>query len=125
MENLLITTLFGHLIGDFFFQFRVMADNKYLPGWRGFFWCSVHVLIYTLFVASFVQNFSLIFLVGVYLPHWFVDRYSLAYQWMRVTGGAPLIINSDPKKASFGAIIYVVIDQTIHLGCLYLLINNV
>jgi len=123
MEKMLIGTIFGHFIGDFFFQVRDMADNKYRAGWKGFLWCSIHVLIYTLVVAMFTGNFSLLFLLGVYLPHWIVDRWSLAFHWMKFIGRSDLINNSNPQKASFGVIIYVVIDQTIHLGCLYILIN--
>jgi len=122
METTLIRALFGHFIGDFFFQFRLMSDNKYLPGRKGFFWCSVHVLVYTIAVAVFVWNFSPLFLLGVYVPHWILDRYSIAYHWMKLLGRSSLINNQNPTKAAFGAIIYVTIDQTIHMGLLYALL---
>ena len=123
MENILVGVVFGHLVGDFFFQLKDMADNKYRPGPKGFFWCTVHVLVYTLTVAVFVGNFSPLFLLGVYVPHWIVDRWSLAFHWMKMVGRGDLITNANPQKAAFGAIIYVVIDQTIHLGCLYILLT--
>ena len=123
MENILASVIFGHLFGDFFFQSRMMADNKHHSGWRGSIWCSVHVLVYTFFVAVFVGNFSLIFLLGVYIPHWIIDRWSLAFHWMKLINRDGLINSFNPQEVSFGVVIYVVIDQTIHLGCLYILIN--
>ena len=122
MENLLIQVLFGHLIGDFFLQHSVMADNKYYSGLEGFFWCSIHVLVYTLTVGLFAENFSLLFLLGVYIPHWIVDRWSLAYHWMRFIGRGNLLKSGSPQEVSFGVVIYVTIDQTIHLECLYILL---
>jgi hypothetical protein len=122
MDILLIKIFFGHFVGDFFFQHRLMADNKYVSGRNGFLWCTFHVVVYTLTVAAFAGEFSLLFLAGVSIPHWIADRWSIAYQWMCVIGRGDLIGNPDPTRAAFGAIIYVVIDQTFHLGCLYLLV---
>jgi hypothetical protein len=121
MESLFINYVFGHFVGDFFLQHRKMANNKNQTGWNAFFWCTVHVLVYTTTVAVFVGNFSFVFLLGVAIPHWAADRFSLAYQWMRLTGAGDMIPNQDPTKAAFGVAIYIVIDQTYHLGCLYLL----
>lgn len=116
-----IMLLFGHLFGDFFFQTKSMAENKYLSGKKGFLCCSLHTLIYTLTVMVFAQNYAPIFFLGMFLPHWIVDRYSLGYQWMKLIGRGELLTNPQPDKPSFGPIIYVVIDQTMHLVCLYLL----
>lgn len=121
MENILIKALFGHLIGDFFFQTQTMAENKSSLGLKGVLWCSIHVVVYTCFVALFVGNYSPLFLIGVSLPHWIVDRYSIAYMWMKCIGRDHLV--SKHEQTPFGAIIYVVIDQTIHAGCLYILIT--
>lgn len=123
MEMSLTLIIFGHFVGDFFLQHRLMADNKFRPGMKNAMWCTFHVLVYTLTVALFGQNFSLLFLVGVALPHWVADRFSFAYRWMRLIGRGDLMGNTVPQKAAFGAIIYVVIDQTYHLGCLYLLMQ--
>lgn len=122
MDSLAINIIFGHFIGDFFLQHKQMADSKYLPGWTATRWCSLHVLVYTLTVAMFASNFSPIFLLGVAIPHWIADRFSIAYRWMQLIGRGDLIPNDDPTKAAFGAIIYVTLDQTFHLGSLYILI---
>lgn len=123
MESLFINYIFGHFVGDFFLQHKKMADNKNQTGWSAFFWCTVHVMVYTATVSMFVGNSSPLFLLGVAVPHWIADRFSLAYQWMRVTGGSELLPHENPTKAAFGVAIYIVIDQTYHLGCLYLLMQ--
>lgn len=123
METTLITILFAHVIGDFFLQHKLMAGNKYQKGAVGAYWCSIHVLVYTATIALCVGNYSPVFLLGVYVPHWVLDRWSLAYQWMRVLGRGDLITSSNPTEAAFGAIIYVVLDQTAHLTCLYVLMR--
>ena len=123
MESLIANIIFGHFVGDFFLQHKLMAENKFLRGKKASLWCGFHVLVYTITVAAFVGNFSLIFLLGVALPHFFADRFSFAYRWMCVLGRGDLMGSSDPGKASFGTVIYVVIDQTFHLGCLYLLLQ--
>ena len=122
VDNLLINVLFGHFIGDFFLQHKLMAENKFLPGGKNFLWCTFHVAVYTVTVAVFAGNFSLQFLLGVFVPHFVADRWSLAYHWMQLINRSDLMGNSDPSKTSFGTVIYVVIDQTYHLGCLYILL---
>jgi len=123
MDSLIINTVFGHFVGDFFLQHRLMADNKFKPGWKASLWCTLHVLVYTLTIAIFVGDYSLLFLLGVAVPHWIADRWSIAYHWMQVIDRDDLILNDDPTKAAFGAIIYVTLDQTFHLGSLYILIS--
>lgn len=114
----------GHVIGDFLCQTGTMADNKYKPGAYGLMWCAVHVFVYTYVVLVCVGSYDICFGVLVYLPHWLIDRYSLAYRWMGIIGRAQLLNSKEPIKAAFGAIIYVVIDQALHAGCLYLLYLN-
>lgn len=115
--------LFAHFLGDFFFQTKSMAENKYLSDRKGFFWCTLHSLIYTLTLVGFTQNLTPVFFLGVFLPHWIVDRYSIGYWWMRILGRGELLTNIQPNKPQFGPIIYVVIDQTIHIGSLHILFN--
>ncbi len=124
MENIWLGIFIGHIVGDFIFQFKVMADNKYQKGAQGTFWCSIHCLIYTICVSLFVQNFSFTFMALTCIPHWIIDRNSLAYKWMQINGSAKLFSSNNPKDISFGSIIYVVIDQFFHFVCLYVLIKN-
>lgn len=121
MESLFINYVFGHFIGDFFLQHRKMADNKNQSGMTAHLWCTIHVLVYTAAVALVVGDSSLLFLLGVAIPHWLADRFSLAYHWMKITGSSDLLHHKHPTKAAFGVGIYLVLDQTYHLGCLFLL----
>lgn len=122
MDELAINVLFGHVVGDFFLQHRLMAENKHKPGWIGTSWCALHAAVYTITVAVFAGITTPVFLLGVAIPHWVADRYSLGYRWMQLIGRSNLITNSDPTQAAFGAIVYVTIDQTFHLGSLYVLL---
>lgn len=122
MNDILIMILFGHFIGDFFLQHKLMAENKFLPGTKNLYWCLFHVTVYTLTVAAFAEIFTPLFLVGVFIPHFVADRWSFAYHWMRLIGRGDLIRHENPTKAAFGAVIYVVIDQTYHVGCLCILL---
>lgn len=122
MEVLLVNIVFGHFIGDFFLQHRLMAENKFLLGTRNLLWGIFHVTIYTITVAVFAQNFTPFFLFGVFVPHLVADRWVFAYHWMRLIGRSDLLGHKNPTKASFGVVIYVAIDQTYHLGCLYILV---
>jgi hypothetical protein len=121
MESMFTMYVFGHFVGDFFLQYKKMADNKNQTGWNATFWCTAHVVVYTLTLALFTGNYSALFLLCVAVPHWMADRFSLAYQWMKLTGGSALMPHTDPTKAAFGVAIYIAIDQTFHLGCLYAL----
>lgn len=123
MNETLFFSMIGHLIGDFFFQFKVMADNKWRAGAKGFAWCSLHVTVYTVIVCLFAGNLSLLFFAGVFLPHWVIDRWSLASVWMRFTGSATLLKGTKNTDVPFAVAIYIVTDQTMHFLCLYTLIR--
>lgn len=123
MEGLFINVVFGHFVGDFFLQHKLMAENKFLPGKVNALWCTFHVLVYSATVALFAGECTPIFILGVAVPHWVADRWSFAYQWMKLLGRGDLIGHCNPSRASFGAVIYVVIDQTYHIGCLYVLVR--
>lgn len=111
----ILSVLVGHLLGDFFFQTKRMADHKYLPGWKNAVWCAFHVSVYTLTVCTVARVWEPLFVAGVALPHFLIDRYSLARRWMHLTGSATLAKEIDPVKNAFGVVIYVVTDQTLHL----------
>lgn len=121
--DLVVTQLvISHLVGDFMLQTAAMADRKYRPGWIGLLWCTVHVCIYTVvLVGPFGSQVSLLLVIGIFVPHWLVDRYSLSYRWMQLIGRSSLLADSSPTKVAFGVIIYVVIDQTFHLVSLVVL----
>ena len=121
MDYLVVKLVIAHLLGDFLLQTATMADTKYRPGWSGTWWCTVHVGIYTAVFAGMFGQMSLLLGIGIFVPHWLIDRYSLSYRWMQLIGRSSLLADHSPTKAAFGAIIYVVIDQTFHLVSLVVL----
>src|SRR5579863_428502 len=69
--------ILGHFVGDYIFQNQWMAIGKSQPGKHGHIACTVHVLLYTLAVALFT-GWHPLFLLVVAVPHWIIDRWSLA-----------------------------------------------
>src|SRR5579863_9173661 len=69
--------ILGHFVGDYIFQNQWMAIGKSQPGMKGTVACTVHVLLYTLAVALFT-GWHPLFLLVVAVPHWIIDRWSLA-----------------------------------------------
>lgn len=116
MNDLILRVLVGHLVGDFFLQHKKIADNKWKSGAIAYLWCTIHVTVYTLSVCASVGEWSTVFFLGVATPHFLIDKYSLALQWMKVTDAVALRESKSPIDNAFGVVIYVVIDQSLHLG---------
>lgn len=76
----------GHFVGDYLFQNQWMAIGKSQPGWKGTVACTVHVLLYTLAVALFT-GWNPLFLLVVAVPHWIIDRWSLATYILQFKNG--------------------------------------
>jgi len=81
--------ILGHFVGDYTFQNQWMATEKSYPGWRGHFACTIHVALYTLAIAMFTGWHSL-FLLAVAVPHWIIDRWSLAIYILKFKNGYDL-----------------------------------
>ena len=79
----------GHFVGDYTFQNQWMATEKSYPGKRGHIACTVHVLCYTLAVALFT-GWHPLFLLAVAVPHWIIDRWSLATYILKFKNGYDL-----------------------------------
>jgi hypothetical protein len=128
-------SMLGHFVGDYLFQNQWMATRKSLPGWPGHVACTVHVALYTLAVALFT-GWHPLFLAAVAIPHWLIDRWSLANYWLRFKNGygmhevwkeAPLCAHPAPGelqqnvwKVAFAAPVYIFNDNTLHWVCLWL-----
>ena len=116
--------LLGHLVGDYLFQTKWMAENKGdydLNGWLAAF---VHCIIYTLAVCLLMWNFDLIWIVVVFLSHFPIDKFSLGEKYMHYVKGYGLwdyintsgwIARKDVVKGSFTTLVYTVTDNTMHL----------
>lgn len=147
----MIELLIGHLIGDFLLQSKTMAIGK---GSNSAL-CAKHCAIYTASMAPFIAYLmflydwnipSLFYLVvlffGIYLPHFAIDRWSLASEWLDFIEGQTFESAADKYirtlfsvrnfedqaitdncrssfDIAFTAIVYTVTDFTFHLVCLW------
>jgi hypothetical protein len=127
-------SVLGHFVGDYLFQNQWMAVGKSHKGKRGHVACTVHVLLYTFAIALFT-GWHPLFLLVVAIPHWIIDRWSLATYWLTFKNGysmhevwkeAPLCARPAPKeleqnvwKVAFAAPVYIFNDNTFHWICLW------
>lgn len=120
----IVFAFLGHLVGDYIFQTKKMALEKSKKGSAGFWICTLHVFIYTSFVCIFLIKFSPIFFAMVFIPHWIIDRYSLASVWLKMIKGRTFedaYASQDKFREfdiAFTSIVYTVVDNTFHLLCL-------
>src|SRR5258705_13840346 len=92
MADLFMLALLGHLVGDYLLQTKQMALTKSAPGWPGALTCTLHVAIYTVAVTAFLATATLwaalpLVMLFIAVPHWLIDRYSLASHWLRLIRG--------------------------------------
>lgn len=126
--------IFGHLFGDYLFQTRGMAWTKTAPGLKGFFACFRHCLLYATMVTICLLNLPysrevslksilLLWLIS-FITHFPIDRWSLAKYWMKFLGRTPPALRMELTTENlFNVIVYVVIDNTMHLYLMYSLIE--
>lgn len=141
MNDLFVSLLFGHLIGDFLLQNKDTAVRKGSNNLT----CLIHVLIYTVAVLIFTVdwvNFDLIkyylWTIAIGLPHYLIDRYSLADKYLKLINGRSLedFFHNGHKeipfdselireknyhilRGGFTCIVYVAVDFTFHFLCLW------
>ena len=125
MDHLFILAILGHLVGDYLLQSKWMALTKSRPGADGFRACTIHVAVYTVAVCALVGTLSPKFAIAVFVPHWIIDRWSLASPWLKLIGGRTFEAaraNTGPGREfdiAFTAIVYTVTDNTMHALCLW------
>ena len=140
MTDWFIWLLFGHLFGDYMFQNAWMAFNKdkdYRP-------LVVHCVLYTIIVCLFLMLGAKLDLawwhwVLIFLSHIVLDGTKFVKWWCNFYGirswdtylprtyedidfAAPAKV-SDTVTTSFGAIVSVVIDNTLHLFMMFFMIK--
>ena len=65
----------------------------------------------------------------VFVPHWIIDRWSLASLWLKMIRGRTFEAAFNSKDQyrefdiAFTSIVYTVTDNTMHLICLWLVIR--
>ena len=129
MAELFILALLGHLIGDYLLQTKHMALNKSAKGWGGIKTCSIHVLIYTTSVCLMLWMFNVWVWLAIFIPHWIIDRWSLASLWLKLIKGRTFeeaYLSKDHYREfdiAFTSLVYAVVDSTFHLLSLWLVIK--
>ena len=118
--------VFGHLLADYMFQPKKMAVEKS----KNSLVCLVHCLIYTASVVGCLayQNHNVAWWLPlvVFVSHYPIDRWSLANHWLKLIKGRNVMDafskeNPDP----FAAMVYAVVDNTMHLFLLWLVMSQV
>ena len=131
MAELFIAALLGHLVGDYLLQSKYMALNKSAPGMTGLITCTAHVALYTAAVCTFWWTINPLLIALVFVPHWIIDRWSLASPWLKMIRGRTFEAAFGSKDTyrefdiAFTSIVYTVTDNTMHLICLWLVIKFV
>lgn len=113
-----VSAFVGHLVGDFLVQNDFMAAGKTKNTWI----CLIHVVSYTITVGLTVAMAGHIalatnplFLLAIFLPHFAIDRFRLARQFMRV--GQEQFATGSLSPWSI-----IVVDQCWHILCLFITI---
>jgi hypothetical protein len=131
MADLFVLALLGHLAGDYLLQTKHMALQKSVPGWSGIVTCTIHVGIYTAAVCAFWWTLNPVVVASVFVPHWIIDRWSLASPWLKMIRGRTFeaaFTSRDQYREfdiAFTSIVYTVTDNAMHLICLWLVIKIV
>jgi len=141
-----INMLFGHLFGDYIFQNNWMAQNKKSDSCPCLVHCSIYTVIIMLFMFPYIPlvfTFDgivdyLTISMLVFMSHWILDATHLVSRWMKFYGTrsfddvltegkhlhAPCTV-ANAISITFGAIVYVILDNTIHLflmWCIFFLL---
>jgi len=140
--EIVLCLLFGHLLGDYFFQNHWMVSNKKeqnLP-------CFIHCLIYTIIVILCLYGIffplsiiTILGMIGIFLSHWVFDRLHIVDRWVKffnkidtpeefarkmglskITSPGVMI-----QKCMVGWIIRIVVDNTLHLVLMYWILKGV
>ena len=120
--------LIGHLIGDYLLQNDWMARNKKKLTVEGAIACWIHCILWTISVMFFTgwwkitmidhgprfQVGGLYLWIAVFFSHWIFDRTGICMWWMKIT-------KKSGQENPFFPLVYVAVDNTCHLVCLWLI----
>ena len=117
--------MLSHFIADFMLQPKWMAIQKT----KSTAICALHCLIYSIPVSAVIaltMPWQWWIPLAVFIPHFVIDRTALAYWWMVISKNRDFTAAYKKRDsfeefydAPFTAIVYVVIDQTMHALCLW------
>ena len=126
LSDLFVLAFLGHLIGDYLTQSTWMAITKSEKSLMGWVACTVHVSIYTISVCIMLETYNPIIWTFIFVPHWIIDHWSLGEVWSSFIGGRTTekTVAVEPGvhrefAFAFYAPVYIAVDNTWHLLCLY------
>ena len=125
--DLFIALFFGHFIADYFLQSDVIAINKSKRTPSGYFYCTMHCLLYAFIVTGFLYPLytkSLVLFPFIFITHFLPDKYGWASKWMRlmrITVPQKYIPDhrNDAFRREYCIPISIVIDNVMHLAFMY------
>ncbi len=118
---MLFLMVLGHLWGDYLLQNNFMALNKT----KSSLICFLHSLLYTLTICLFMNKWSMLFFLMIFLTHYPIDRYSLGQKWLDLIKGRNFMNEYNDNslykeiRVSFSTLVYAVVDNTLHLTLMY------
>jgi hypothetical protein len=119
---LFIGLVMGHFLGDYVLQNKTMRFGKSKKGFKGMAICTIHCLIYTACVYFFLWTLNpgitanLWVILAIFLSHWPIDRWSLAWQWIK-------FFRNFEKDDPFGRPFYMAVDNFFHILIMFYLIR--
>ena len=125
MDKLFVGCLFGLLIGDYMLQPKKMAIRKSENSYVGSIICLTHCSIVTLATMLTLKTIELPIIILIFFSHYIVDRGNLALHWLRYIKGRDFQFEYYQKykfqeiHLIFSCIVYLIVDNTIHLLILY------
>lgn len=118
MEQLIL-----HLIGDYILQTDYQALNKKKKSLKGIIACMIHCLTYSL-PFLFITTLNNVWFI--FLTHFFIDNTQIIAWFIAFKNAEKSIENfgfSDQKPFALSVWLYIIIDNTFHLICNYLIIK--
>jgi len=123
--------LLGHIFGDYFTQPAYLAFSKKEKTLEGLLCCLVHSTIYSILVCLimfiYTTRFNSMSFILILISHFIVDRYSIIDLYCKIirirTWKSHIDLDNiesyltklEGIHLSFGVLVYVIIDNTIHI----------
>lgn len=139
MGELIFVIMIGHFIGDYFFQPRWISLYKKNNNVQGYSVCTFHCLLYTIIVylCTFLTDYDMTGVVFsmIFMSHFIIDKYGIIEWWLKTTdtrswdtyirhlGWKQPMNKFQVVSTSFGAIVYVVADNTAHILLMYIIVK--
>ena len=139
MNEWFIWLLFGHLFGDYMFQSDWMALNKKSNNVALMLHCIIYTTIVCMFISLAEYELSTYQVIAIFASHILIDGTDIVDKWCDMYGvrtwytylprvGKAISISEKATieniiTTSFGAIVYVVVDNTLHLFMMFLILK--